>query len=158
LKRKARPEASPKYLFYLNSLFMKIDLTLLEKENLKKNKLKIKNLNNFSIDEIEKVLNITEMRAKEIKALIEFQKISSIGIKFAHDLISLGYYSIEELKDKNGYDLFRNLEKLCGTSIDPCVEDQFRLVIYNANNLNSNKKWWDFTNERKKYRLLIGGQ
>ncbi len=137
---------------------MEIVLTLIEKENLKKNKFKIKDLNNFSSDEIEKVLNITEIRAKQICALIEFQKIPTIGIKFAQDLISLGYFSLKELKDKNGYDLIRDLKKLYGSSIDPCVEDQFRLVVYYANNLNSNKKWWDFTDERKKYRQKIGVQ
>nr|WP_198041798.1 helix-hairpin-helix domain-containing protein [Paenibacillus larvae] len=37
-----------------------------------------------------------------------------------------------------------------------CVEDQFRLVVYYANNPESNKKWWDFTEERKHYRETNG--
>ena len=38
----------------------------------------------------------------------------------------------------------------------PCVEDQFRLVVNFANTNDTKKTWWDFTEERKKFRTENG--
>jgi hypothetical protein len=43
-----------------------------------------------------------------------------------------------------------------GYFTDPCVEDQFRLVVNFANIRDTSKVWWDFTEERKKFRLKYG--
>lgn len=88
--------------------------------------------------------------------MAEFQSVPSIGIKFAHDLISLGYYSLDELKNKDVAKLIEDLEVSTGTWMDPCVEDQYRLVVDYANNRDNCKKWWDYTEERKKYRIENG--
>src|SRR5205085_6177637 len=80
------------------------------------------------------------------------QAVPSIGPRFAHDLVSLGYYSLKDLKKKNPAKLYHQLEKSIGAWIDPCVEDQFRLIVYYANHRQANKNWWDFTQERKRYR------
>jgi hypothetical protein len=62
------------------------------------------------------LLNATTERAIEIYALAEFQTVSSVGIKFADDLVFLDYYSPSALvriptnqlsfsrKDKKGQD------------------------------------------------------
>jgi hypothetical protein len=134
----------------------KLDLTLSEKQALKQNGLKISRLNEFAADEISVLLNTSKQRAKEIYALISFQSIPSIGPKFARDLISLGYYAIDDLIEKDGALLLNELELKQGFWTDPCVEDQFRLVVHYANNRNSNKNWWDFTVERKIYRTQHG--
>lgn len=47
-------------------------------------------------------------------------------------------------------------ERKKGYWIDSCVEDQFRLVVHYANTADHSKNWWDFTKERKKYRLEKG--
>jgi hypothetical protein len=47
-------------------------------------------------------------------------------------------------------------ERKKGFTVDPCVEDQFRLVVYYANTHDAKKTWWDFTEERKKFRLENG--
>ena len=93
---------------------------------------------------------------KEICALIEFQTVPSVGIKFAEDLVFLGYYSIDALEDQCGAKLTDAYEVKKGYWTDPCVEDQFRLVVHFARNRDASKKWWHFTEERKKYRLENG--
>ncbi len=73
---------------------------ILEKAKLRKNGIKLKDLKHYSVNELCEILNISKIRASEIYALTEFQTVPSTGIKFAHDLVLLGYYSLNELKDK----------------------------------------------------------
>jgi hypothetical protein len=134
----------------------KLDLSPAEKQQLKQNGLKVSRLKEFAADEICVLLNITPKRANEILALIEFQSIPSVGPKFALDLISLGYYSINDLLDKDGPALFNELERKQGFWTDPCVEDQFWLAVDYAHHGASNKNWWDFTAARKTYRAQHG--
>ncbi|HCT30672.1 MAG TPA: Pathogenicity locus [Bacteroidales bacterium] len=135
---------------------IKIELTDSEKQKMRVNKIAIKDIPNYAVDEIEVLLGISSERAREIYALIEFQMIPSIGIRFAEDLISMGYYSINDLKGKDGAMLTDEFELLKGYWIDPCVENQFRLAVHYANTGDNSKKWWDFTEERKKFRLENG--
>jgi Pathogenicity locus len=139
-----------------NKLNIKLPLTDLEKANLRKHKIKIADILNFAPDELEVLLNATTERSKEIYALAEFQMVPSIGIKFAEDLVFLGYYSLSELKNKDGAKLTDEYELKKGYWVDPCVEDQFRLVVNYANTNDRNKTWWNFTEERKKYRFENG--
>ncbi len=139
-----------------NKTNIKLLLTDIEKASLRKNKIKIANILNFATGELQVLLNTTTERAKEIHALAEFQTIPSIGIRFAEDLVFLGYYSLDELKHKDGARLMDEYEQKKGCWIDPCVEDQFRLVIYYAKTKNPNKTWWDFTEERKRFRSENG--
>jgi hypothetical protein len=134
----------------------KLDLSETEKQKLKQNGLKMSKLKDFAADEIGALLNTSRGRAKEIFALIAFQSIPSIGPKFARDLISLGYYAIDSLIGQDAAILFNELERKQGFWTDPCVEDQFRLVVHYANNRGSAKNWWDFTAARKAYRLQYG--
>lgn len=131
----------------------KLNLSINEKEHLRINKVKIADIPNYNLDELVQLMDIEMQRAKEILALIEFQKIPSIGIKFAEDLVFLGYYSINEIIGKSGAELLDQFELKKGFWIDPCLEDQFRLLVYVAETNDLSKKWWDFTMDRKKYRL-----
>lgn len=135
---------------------IKLNLTLTERSRLRKNKIKLEELSDFAPDEIEVLLDVTPNRAKELHALADFQRVPTVGIKFAEDLIFLGYYGVAELKGKVGAVLLDAYEKKKGYMTDPCVEDQFRLVVHFANTNDHSKKWWDFTEERKKYRLENG--
>jgi hypothetical protein len=98
----------------------------------------------------------SEQRARKLYALADFQQIPSIGIKFAEDLMFLGYYSINALRNKDGAQLTDAYEKKKGYQTDPCVEDQFRLAVYYAQTKDSSKQWWDFTAARKAYRTAQG--
>jgi len=135
---------------------IKLELSDNERTNLRKNKIKKSELLEYASDELAVLLNVSDVRAKEIYALADFQQIPSIGIEFAKDLVFLGYYSIEELNGESGAELTDHYEKKKGYKTDPCVEDQFRLVVDFAKNKDYSKKWWYFTNERKEYRTKIG--
>jgi len=135
---------------------IRLDLMPLERKNLRLNKIKIRDLIKYQVDDLQLLLGVPTIRAMEIRALVEFQSIPSIGIKFARDLISMGYYSLDELKNKDGATLLDELELSTGTWIDPCVEDQCRLVVHFANEKDYSLNWWDFTDERKEFRLENG--
>lgn len=135
---------------------IKLNLSISERANLRKNKVKISEILDYAVDEVEEILKVSKERAREIYAWADFQRIPSIGIKFAEDLTFLGYYSIAELQDKDGAELTHEYEKKKGYRIDSCVEDQFRLVVHFAKTNDYSKNWWDFTDERKKYRIDFG--
>ena len=139
-----------------NKANIKLGLTPEETKKLRANKIKVSDISEYLVDDLSALMKVPSTRAKEIFALAAFQSVPSIGIKFAQDLISLGYYSLDELKVKDGAKLIENLELLTGTWIDPCVEDQCRLVVDYANNRDNSKNWWDYTEERKKYRRENG--
>jgi hypothetical protein len=141
---------------YSSKRKINLKLTADEKLLLKQKGITQKALMDYAIDEIIATLNPSPQRAKILQALYEFQQLPSIGIRFAHDLIYLGYYSLAELKGMQGAELLDSYERKLGSKVDPCVEDQFRLIVYYASNLNSKKQWWDFTAERKAYRAKYG--
>lgn len=134
----------------------KLELTKEEKARIRAARLRIADLARLGIAEMAGLLNVPNTTAKEIAALIAFQAVPSIGVKFAQDLISIGYHSLADLKHKDGPTLINELEAHCGYWIDPCVEDQCRLVVHYANNGDESKNWWDFTAERKAYRAEYG--
>lgn len=139
-----------------NKKNIKLPLTDVEKANLRKHKIKMANILDFALDELEVLLNTTTDRAKEIYALAEFQSVPTIGIKFAEDLVFLGYYSLKELKQQDGAKLTDEYEYKKGFWVDPCVEDQFRLIVNFANTNDTQKTWWHFTEERKMFRTKNG--
>ena len=93
---------------------------------MRRHKIKKSEILEFSPDELERLLEVSEARAKEIYALADFQRIPSVGIKFAKDLVFLGYYHVEQLAKKDGAELTDRYERRKGFRTDPCVEDQFR--------------------------------
>lgn len=135
---------------------IKLPLSERERAALRKNKIRMAELLNYAADELEVLLNISAKRAKELRALAEFQTVPSVGIRFAEDLVFLGYHALHELKHKDGARLTDAYELKKGYWVDPCVEDQFRLVVHVANTGETAKNWWDFTDTRKKYRAEKG--
>jgi AraC-like DNA-binding protein len=144
-----------------------LDLTAAERSRLRAHKIRVKEIHQYSLKHIQDILRTSpagtsvelqepRLRAMELRALSEFQSVPSIGIRFACDLISLGYYSLKELRGKDPTFLLNKYERQIGAWTDPCVEDQFRLVVHYANNPGSKKNWWDFTAERKAYREKNG--
>ena len=135
----------------------KLPLSQDEKVKLRKAKVKISNVHTLSIDQLVLIMDISVQKAMIIKAFADFQQIPSIGNKLAEDLVyNLNIYSLEEIKDKNGAELFDELERRLNVRIDSCVEDQIRCVIYYANDSTSKRQWFDFTLERKQYRAKMG--
>jgi len=140
----------------MNDATNRLDILSTEKRKLRANKVKLSEIHLHSTENLRAMLGISKIRAMELRALSEFQTIPSIGIRFAMDLISLGYYSIQELKGKDPAKLVHRLECQLGAWIDPCVEDQIRLCIHYAQHFDKRVNWWDFTKERKAYRQQYG--
>ncbi|MFT4857506.1 MAG: hypothetical protein ACI9UV_000870 [Algoriphagus sp.] len=134
----------------------KLNLSLAERKNLRKAKIRISEILDLAADELEVILDVSSDRVKTLFALPEFQTVPSVGIKFAEDLIFLGYHLLEELKLKDGAKLLDKYERKKGHWTDPCAEDQFRLIVDFAKNPEINKNWWDYTEARKKYRAENG--
>lgn len=133
-----------------------LDVTPAEVKKLRALKIKKSEMHLHKIEVLQKLLDTSKIRAMELFALSEFQSLPSIGIRFAHDLIGMGYYSLKDLKSKDGATLTNQYELQKGVWIDPCVEDQFRLVVHFANHPNSKLNWWNFTPERKVFREQHG--
>ncbi len=127
-----------------------------EMKKLRALKIKKSELHHHSADELQQWLFVSKQRAKELYALSEFQSVPSVGIRFASDLIGMGYYSMNELKKKDGAKLTDQYEQQQGVWVDSCVEDQFRLVVHYANHADSKLNWWNFTPERKAFRAEKG--
>lgn len=123
---------------------------------MRKNRVSVSRILEFDPGELELLLGISAERADELHALATFQTVPSVGLKFAEDLVFLGYFSFEELKNKEGARLTDEFEIRKGYWIDPCVEDQFRLAVHYAKTKDASKNWWDFTEERKKFREKNG--
>jgi AraC-like DNA-binding protein len=140
----------------MNDSTNRLDILSSEKRKLRANKVKLSEIHHHSVGNLRAILGISKIRAMELKALSEFQTIPSIGIRFALDLISLGFYSIEELNGKDPAKLVDQLERQLGAWIDPCVEDQVRLCIHYAEHFDKRVNWWDFTKERKAFRQQYG--
>ncbi|MBP1949645.1 helix-hairpin-helix domain-containing protein [Virgibacillus litoralis] len=135
----------------------KLDLSQTEKAQLRRAKIKISEVHTYSEQELSQILGISDERAQTVKALAEFQEVPYIGYELAEKLVHhLDIYSLKELKDKSGAELFDELEQRLGVWTDPCVEDQLRCAVNFANSKSSSKKWFDFTNERKDYREKLG--
>ncbi|MDA7026142.1 helix-hairpin-helix domain-containing protein [Bacillus sp. CLL-7-23] len=135
---------------------MKLPLEYNERKNLRLAKVKQIKIPEIEIDRLAQFLDSSLKRAKYIKALAEFQMIPSIGPKIAQSVIDLGYYSLADMKDQTGAELINRLEKQKGYWHDPCAEDALRCIVHHANHPDSNKNWWHFTSERKKFRVQYG--
>jgi len=133
-----------------------LDITASERKLLRAAGIRIKEIHLHSVKELQSILNVSKIRAMELYALSEFQSLPSLGIRFAYDLISMGYYSIKQLKRKDTAKLIDQFEVQIGAWADPCLEDQFRLVVHYAKHPESHKNWWDFTPERKAFRETNG--
>lgn len=140
----------------MNDSMNRLEILPSEKRKLRANKVKLSEIHHDSVENLRVILGISKIRAMELKALSEFQTIPSIGIRFALDLISLGFYSLEELKGKDPAKLVDRLERQLGAWIDPCVEDQMRLCVHYAEHFDNRVNWWDFTKERKAFRQQYG--
>ncbi|MFI8577948.1 helix-hairpin-helix domain-containing protein [Rossellomorea aquimaris] len=135
----------------------KLPLTDEERASLRKEKIRLGDLFEWSPDVLSEKLNISLDRARYLVGMSIFQRIPSIGPNMAHNVVEdLGFYSYEAIKNEKGEDLIIELEKKYGVWMDPCVEDSLRCVVHHANHPSSTKNWWDFTTQRKHYRQTHG--
>jgi Pathogenicity locus len=137
----------------MSSKSPKLPLTDEERSSLRREKIRLKEIESFSPEELSERLQISLERAKYLVGMSIFQRIPSIGPNMAHNVVEdLQFHSYEEIKEEKGEDLIIKLEKKYGVWMDPCVEDSLRCVVHHARHPHSEKNWWDFTAERKAYR------
>ncbi|TWI60043.1 helix-hairpin-helix domain-containing protein [Halalkalibacter nanhaiisediminis] len=135
----------------------KLPLTKAERDSLRKFKIKIRDIYHLDLEYLSEILDVTLERANIIRGLAIFQYVPSIGQKLAEKLVyHLQIYSLDDIKGKDGAELFDQLEETLGVWIDGSVEDQIRCVISFAHSSNGDKQWFDFTEERKEYRKKKG--
>lgn len=135
----------------------KLPLTDKEREQLRKGKIKLSEIKEMKANKLAALIEVPNERARELIGLAVFQSIPSVGPKLAHNLaVDLRFSALEDVKNRRGEELVHELEKKYGVWMDPCVEDVMRCVVYHANHPGSDKNWWEFTEERKKYREIYG--
>ncbi|WP_273128056.1 helix-hairpin-helix domain-containing protein [Bacillus weihaiensis] len=135
----------------------KLPLSQEQKSLLRKKKMKICDIHRLHIEEIQELFSLTIGEAKTLKGLASFQAIPSIGYELAYKMVHLlGFYRVDQLRMKKWADVFQQLEQTLGCRTDSCVEDQIICIIHHANNPDSEKVWYDFTQERKEYRMKHG--
>jgi hypothetical protein len=87
-----------------------------------------------------------------IAALRDLQVIPGIGPSLAQDLVDLGIRRVSDLKGKDPDILYRQLEKLAGSRMDPCVLYTFRCAVYYASTPRPKPrllKWWNWKDPSK---------
>jgi hypothetical protein len=84
--------------------------------------------------------------------LRDLQVIPGIGPSLAQDLVDLGIRRVSDLKGRDPQVLYRRLEKLAGTRMDPCVLYTFRCAVYYASTPLPKPrllKWWNWKDAGK---------
>ena len=87
------------------------------------------------------------MQRNEIKQL---RDIPNIGPAIEKDFFALGINSPVELIGKDPYQMYNDLCSITHKRHDPCVIDIFISAVKYIEG-GPAKKWWEFTEERKKY-------
>jgi len=82
-------------------------------------------------------------------AINKFQDIPNVGKAIEKKFILLGLKEPKELIGKDPYQMYSDLCDVTSRRHDPCVIDVFISAVRYMEG-GPPKKWWAFTNERKK--------
>jgi hypothetical protein len=88
------------------------------------------------------------MKAASIKEAKHLSDIPNIGPAMVRDLKSIGIKVPKDLKDKDGYALYKKLCKVTSVRQDPCVLDTFLAAVDFAQGAPA-RPWFYYTKERK---------
>jgi len=78
----------------------------------------------------------------------ELQEIPNIGPAVARKLERLDIASVEDLRGRDGEELFERLCALDARRHDPCLLDTFVAAVDYANGAPP-RPWWEYSRERK---------
>ncbi len=87
-------------------------------------------------------------KAARAAAARELTDIPNIGPALARDLRAVGIEKPAQLKRRNAFNLYQQLNAATGQRHDPCVLDTFMAAVDFMNG-NPPAPWWAFTSERK---------
>jgi len=121
----------------------RLDLTDAERRALSRAKLRITEIGSLSGEELFRRTDgaIAPERASEIAALAAFQRLGSIGLECARDLVRLGFMKRKDLAGQDPNELYAHLCKLAHTRQDPCVEDVLRCAIAQVEHSDLPHEW-----------------
>lgn len=89
------------------------------------------------------------MKAKKASEAATLEQIPNVGKAVAQDLRNIGITRPDQLKGKDGLDLYHKLNKVTGIRHDPCMADTLMAAVDFMNGGKA-KPWWKFTSERKR--------
>ncbi len=89
------------------------------------------------------------MKAKKASQASDLEDVPNIGKSIANDLRKIKIFKPNQLKGKDAFLLYHQLNHLTGLQHDPCVMDVFMAAIDFMNGGRA-KPWWHFTQKRKK--------
>jgi hypothetical protein len=121
----------------------RLDLTDAERRALSRAKLRITEIGSLSGEELFRRMGgaIAPERAGEIAALAAFQRLGSIGLECARDLVRLGLMQRADLEGQDANELYARLCKVTHTRQDPCVEDVLRCAIAQVEHPDLPREW-----------------
>jgi len=121
----------------------RLDLDDAERRTLSRAKIRLAEIGAMSGEELFRRLDgaIAPDRAREIAALAAFQRLSSIGLECARDLVKLGFAKCSDLAGKDPNELYARLCALTSSRMDPCVEDVFRCAIAQVDHPDLPDEW-----------------
>jgi Pathogenicity locus len=79
----------------------------------------------------------------------DFNKIPNVGPATVRHLNILGINKPFELIGQNPYSMYKELCKVVGENLDPCLADVFISAVKFMEGAPP-QKWWHYTEERKK--------
>ncbi len=91
------------------------------------------------------------MKRSDIK---RFSDIPNVGRAIEKDFFALGMDKPAELLGKDPYQMYNDLCRITHKRHDPCVIDVFISAVRYMEGEPS-KKWWEFTEERKKHLSIL---
>ena len=89
------------------------------------------------------------MKAKKATEAARLEQIPNVGKAVAQDLRNIGITRPDQLKGKDGLELYKRLNKVTGVRHDPCMADTLMAAVDFMNG-GKPKPWWKFTAARKK--------
>jgi hypothetical protein len=92
--------------------------------------------------------------ADDCKALAQ---LPNVGPAMVRDLQLLGIRHPAELKGRDAFQLYRELERRTGHRQDPCVLDTFMAVVDFMHGA-APRPWWHYTAERKRLHSEVAAQ
>ena len=92
------------------------------------------------------------LRAKIQTQMDDLQSIPGIGPRIARDLKDLGFCHVEDLRNQDPENMYKDLCEIRGTHIDRCILYVFRCAVYFANNERHEPKllkWWSWKDKKR---------
>ena len=96
-------------------------------------------------------LRVHAIKAPKAASAVEceaLEQLPNVGPAMAGDLRLIGIQHPAELRGRDAFALYRDLERATGQRQDPCVLDTFMAIVDFMEGA-APKPWWAYTAERK---------